>query len=119
MLAPTLLPTEESTDGYLGLERRAMVRYLCERVVICSPLTAGERLWAQVRDISTNGIGLFLCAPLELGTELIIEMKSIDPSQSRILIARVVHATMQEEGRWIIGCKLLTKPTEEQVLALL
>ena len=55
-----------------------------------------------VRNVSTNGIGLFLTRTLEPGTFVDVELRS------RFIVnrvAQVVHAT-KEEGGWLIGCTL-------------
>jgi hypothetical protein len=46
-------------------------------------------------------------------------MKTIDPSILLTVVARVVHTTKQEEGSWIVGCKVLSQATEVELLALL
>jgi PilZ domain len=119
MLLETPLCAGELTDQGMEVERRAVVRYLCDHEASYYELPKCQRRWARVRNISTAGIGLVLCAPIDPGTDLVIEMKTMDPDTSLILPARVVHATMQEEGSWIVGCKLLSKLAEEDLLALL
>jgi hypothetical protein len=119
MLMQTRRPVEELADGGMEVERRAVVRYLCDREVVYSRFSKRERLWARVRNVSINGIGLLLSAPIAPGTDLKIEMQTMDPGIPLTLVARVVHATMQEEESWIVGCKFLTRPTEEHLLALL
>jgi len=119
MLVQSIRPEEELSDNGLEVERRAVVRYLCDREITYSPVMSRERSWARVRNISSHGIGLLLGTPLEPGTDMVVDMKTMDPRISLSLVARVVHSTMQEEGNWLVGCKFLTRPTEEQVLALL
>jgi|AP3Bu8745761321_1050154.scaffolds.fasta_scaffold05393_1 hypothetical protein len=119
MLLQTVRPVEEFADTGMEVERRAVIRYLCDREVVYSRILTRERLRARVRNVSVNGIGLLLDAPIEPGTVLLIQMKTMDPDIPLTLVARVVHATMQAEGSWIVGCKFLTKPTEEHLLALM
>ena len=78
--------------------QQRLVRYLCDQEVSYYELPRCQRRWARVRNISTDGVGLVLSAPIDPGTDLVIEMKTMDPDASLILPARVVHATMQEEG---------------------
>jgi PilZ domain len=115
----TLLRPEELDDPGMELERRAVVRYLCDREVIYRPLLTRERLRARVRNISVDGIGLLLSDAIHRGTDLAIEMQSLDPGIPLTLVARVVHATRESDDRWLVGCKFLTRPTEEHLLALL
>lgn len=119
MLLQTRARPETSTAPRMDGERRAVVRYLCDREVFYFPLWSGERLWARVRDISVYGIGLLLSAPMEIGTDLAIDMRTMNPRLPLALVARVVDVTMQEEGCWIVGCRFLTRPTEEDLLSLL
>ena len=117
MLLETVHPVEELADAGMEMERRAVVSYLCDRKVIHSPLLMRKRIWARVRNVSVDRIGLLLGAPIEPGTRLTIEMKTLDPSILLTLLARVVHSTKQEEGSWIVGCKFITRPSEEDLLA--
>lgn len=101
------------------VERRAVVRSTCHRgIVYYAPLTR-QRRWARVRNVSVNGIGLLVGVPVELGTDLTIEMQSSDPGIPLTLVARVVYATKYEEGSWITGCRFRTRPTEEALLGWL
>ena len=119
MLLQTLPRAEEFTDPGMEMERRAVVRYLCDQEATYYALPHCRRRWARVRNISMGGIGLILDAPMEPSTALVIEMKTLDSATSLTLVARVVHATKQEEGSWIIGCKFLTRPREKDLLRLL
>jgi hypothetical protein len=119
MVVETLPCADEVIETGLEVERRAEVRYLCDMQVIFYPLSAQQRLWARVRNISAKGIGLLLRAPIAAGTRLVIEMKTLDPSTSLTLIAQVVHCTMQQDQNWIVGCRFLSRPHEEDLLALL
>jgi hypothetical protein len=119
MLLQTLCPMEELADGGMEVERRAVIRYLCDREVVYSRFSKRERFWARVRNVSLHGIGLLLSAPIAPGTDLRMEMQTKDPGSPLILLARVVHATMQEENNWIVGCKFLTRLTEEHLQDLL
>jgi hypothetical protein len=119
MLLQTLPRAEAFTDPGMEVERRAVVRYLCDQEISYYTPSARLRHWARVRNISTGGVGLLLNAPIEPGTALAIEMKTMDPATSLTLPARVVHATKQEGGSWIMGCKFLKRPTEKNLLPLL
>ena len=119
MLVETFPCMDEFTEPGLEVERRAEVRYLCDKQVVCYELAAQQRLWARVRNISANGIGLLLRAPIAAGTELVVEMKTLDPSTSFTLVAHVIHCTLQQDQSWIVGCRFLSKPHEEDLLALL
>ena len=119
MLLQTCPTAEQFSDPDIGLERRAAVRYLCDREVFYFPLWTSERHWARIRNVSADGISLLVASPIDPGTDLAIDMKTVDPSILLTLVARVVHATKQEEDSWIIGCRFLTRLSDEDLRVLL
>ena len=74
---------------------------------------------AHVENISTTGIGLRVREPLKPGTVLVIKLQSADHRLSRPLPARVMHATLQSDGSWLVGCQFVRKLSEEDMQALL
>jgi hypothetical protein len=101
-------------------ERRASVRHQSAVKGSCHTLNASrEASWdAAVRDISTEGIGLVLGRRFEPGVLLSVEVPDNSDGQTRLLLARVVHATARPEGGWLIGCALLNPLTDDEVQAL-
>jgi PilZ domain len=119
MLLETLSHEAESSSSGRPVERRAVARHRCDQdIVYYAPLTR-QRRWARVRNISVHGIGLLVGIPMEPGTDLTLETRSRDPGLPLTLVARVVHCTKQEEGSWLVGCRFRTRPTDEDVRALL
>ena len=114
----SLLPAK-TAPGVDHLERRASVRYQCSHGVSCSSLAPVERLSGRMHDISRHGIALILGTSLREGSELLIDLKTKNPGICLTLLARVVRATPEDEGSWIVGCEFITTPTEEQIKALL
>ena len=93
-------------------ERRAWVRFPTRSLkTSCRAVSppGDETPWlpAKVRDLSVNSIGLVLERRFEPGDLLTVELHgngvASGPTQFR---ARVVHATADADGRWIIGCDL-------------
>jgi PilZ domain len=119
MLLQTLPSAAEFSDPGIEVERRTVVRYLCDRKVFYAPLWTSERRWARIRNVSVTGISLLVAAAIKPGTDLAIDMKTVEPGILLTLVARVVHATKQDEGNWIIGCTFLSGPREEPLRALL
>ncbi|MBY0527509.1 MAG: PilZ domain-containing protein [Gemmataceae bacterium] len=74
---------------------------------------------ARVRDLSSGSIGLVLTRRFEPGTLLVIELEKKTASLSHTLVGRVVHATAQTNGGWMIGCTLANKIAEDDLQALL
>jgi hypothetical protein len=73
---------------------------------------------ARVENISTTGIGLRVSEAIKPGTVLVIKLQSADRRLSRPLPARVMHATPQEEGGWLVGCQFVRRLSEEDMQAL-
>lgn len=74
---------------------------------------------AQIQNISATGIGLRIGQPLKAGTVLVIKLQSADRRLSRPLPARVMHATPQAEGDWLVGCQFVRKLSDEDMQAVL
>ncbi len=102
------------------VERRASVRLHCDAKGHCQSVSLQrEPPWqANVRDISCTGIGLLLPRRFERGTLLTVELGEAAAGQTHLLLARVVHATAQPEGNWLIGCALTSPLTEDEVQLL-
>ena len=70
---------------------------------------------AIVRNISSDGVGLLLSRRFEPGVLLVIDVLDKNEGQTRLLLARVIHATARPEGGWLIGCCLLNILTDNEV----
>ena len=85
------------------IKRRGSVRYRCNLATLGRLFFPGsgtsEEAWAQ--NLSETGIGLCLNHPLEPGTVL------------------VIHATLQGDGSWRVGCEFSRKLTGEEMDSLL
>jgi hypothetical protein len=108
--APAILPEE----------RRASVRYRSDAKGSCQTLSVRrETSWnAIVRDISPEGIGLLLARRFEPGVLVAIELTAAGDDQTRLLLARVAHATARPEGDWLVGCTLVSPLTNDEIQAL-
>jgi hypothetical protein len=100
--SPTILTSQGP-----GPERRLAVRYSCTLKTLCQTKTARPEdfwWWGKVRDISSSGISLVIRRPFEPGTQLIIEpLTGRDSIQT--LLARVIRATKNARGGWLLGCE--------------
>jgi diguanylate cyclase (GGDEF)-like protein len=93
-----------------GSERRALTRILCSREARIHR-EGEETEFATLRDISAEGVGLYLTNRLPLDSILVVEPLSPDV---RTLLARVVHVS-SHEGRWVHGCVLSTRLSTEEI----
>jgi diguanylate cyclase (GGDEF)-like protein len=109
-------PAAENKEGR-WLERRATARVLCDcqARVRCQGQGKADEEFAAVRDISTEGIGLYLEKRLHLDTVLIVEPLS---TEAMTLLARVVWATPEGSG-WVHGCLLSARLSTEELTAWL
>jgi hypothetical protein len=102
-----------------GVERRASARHLCDFESSCRALLSGHAsTWpATTRDISAGGLGLLLPRRFEPGVLLAVEVAV--GREARSLLVRVVHATPQAGGGWLVGCRFLTPLDESELRAIL
>jgi hypothetical protein len=102
------------------LDRRAAVRYHCERDITCGPIPEGDEGWsAQIQDISTTGIGLLVDRYIEPETYLAVEMPAEDPIMSYTFLVRVVRARAKGEEQWLLGCVFARELSDEELAELL
>jgi diguanylate cyclase (GGDEF)-like protein len=101
-----LMPPDERK----GAERRALTRLLCSRSARVHR-EGEEAAFATLRDISAEGVGLYLESRLPLDSILVVE--PISP-EARTLLARVVHVSAHED-RWVHGCVLSTRLSAEEI----
>jgi hypothetical protein len=66
----------------------------------------------MIQNVSSTGIGLVLGRRFEPGTTLSVELPGTD---RRPLLARVVQVQRQPDGRWLLGCTLASRLSEEEV----
>ncbi len=105
-----------------GAERRAWIRYPCERETLCQPYTQdNDELWwpAAVRDLSAGGVGLLMTRRFEPGTILSMELASGPDGAARQLLVRVKHATTRTARGWIVGCEFFSPMGEDEIADLL
>jgi hypothetical protein len=105
----------------LKRERRASVRRDSNAKGTCQTLSQRhESTWeATVRNISLTGIGLLLARRFEPGTLLAIELTETSEQRQRLLVARVAHATLQPDDKWLIGCAFMSPLHDEELQELL
>src|SRR3954463_7799197 len=85
-------------------ERRTAIRQLSTLRIACYPAGSGllERRMVRVRNVSRTGMGLVVDRPWQQGLALILELPAEDGVRSAR--ARIVHATSQPGGTFLVGC---------------
>jgi hypothetical protein len=79
----------------------------------------GESWGATVHDISATGISLRVRCWIKPGTVLVIRLHGKTEKLSRPMPMRVMHATMQADGEWLVGGMFVRSLTEEDLRELL
>ena len=106
------------------IDRRAWLRFPSEQDILCLPVASRpegepEVAWlGKVQNVSPAGIGLSMSRRFEPGAELIVEV-STNADETFSLPVRVVHATADKKGGWIIGCRFIFQLTEKKLRTLL
>jgi hypothetical protein len=108
-----VMPLKKQPSG----ERRARVRYF-RRSATTEP--GNERgtvgaCWAQVHDLSLDGISLGLSWRVPPRTLLAIDRLG---ELTRPLRVRVIHTTRDVAGGWLAGCKFLQPLSNEDLHSL-
>jgi hypothetical protein len=102
-------------------QRRATVRYRCPPATLGRLFIANsyQSLSAWVLNLSVNGAGLLLGDPLESGTWLLLELESLARDLTLEISARIVHATRQADGNWLLGCAFANRLSDDELDAVL
>jgi hypothetical protein len=109
---------EPDTRDTTGPARRATVRLPHGRMTFGEviALPANLPLLVKIKDISLGGLGLLCNQPVPQGTFLAVKLEGAN--YSRVLRARVIHATAQGNS-WLLGCRLIDRLSSEELAALL
>jgi hypothetical protein len=99
------------------LERRGRERYPCDLEpswrILGKP--SGESWGARVHDLSATGLSLRIRCWIKPGTVLVVRLHGRGQRLSRPLPLRVMHATAQEDGEWLVG-GVFVRPLHEEEL---
>jgi hypothetical protein len=68
-----------------------------------------------VLDVSLGGVGLLLNRPLEPGLTVVVRISGTASGRAYDLPARVVHATKETGGDWVVGCRLDSPLTQDDL----
>jgi PilZ domain len=106
-------------------DRRAWIRMPKDQQVTCQPMAdpgteEPQTGWmGTVRDISAGGITVILNRHFEPETSLIVDLSPASKAPSQPRPARVIHATAQGKGYWIIGCAFASPLSQKELLNIL
>ena len=114
---------EEAVEKPKQKDRRAWVRYSCDRKGACQPVALPtavypEDQWgARAGDISAGGLRLFLRRRFETGTLLVVEFP--DAGSAKYCVTVKVVRVQAERGGWALGCQIDPPIPEDQLKGLL
>jgi hypothetical protein len=116
-----LMPVDDSAQVQDAIERRVRVRYTQNLKTYCQRGTGElDQVWwlGTVRNISGIGVGLLLQRRFDPGTFLTLELENPTQTASHTVQVRVIRATTDQPGLWLMGCSFLTEMTESEVKAV-
>ena len=103
------------------LNRRGSVRYQCAPATVgkvySGPREEFVRVW--VLDLSRGGAGLLVPRPLNIDTEIAIQIASPSNKKRLEFMARVAHLSEKVTGEWVVGLEFLRPLTDEELDAIL
>jgi hypothetical protein len=101
-------------------ERRATPRYVAGRVTGCHviALPANVPVAVTLRDLSVAGLGLTSDVYVGKGTFLVVRLAGAN-QVCCTRRARVVHASVQPDGKWLLGCVLTEELSPAALHALM
>src|SRR5437016_3440982 len=97
--------------------RRSEARYHCgpatlARIVAVQP---NEMRRGWVLDLSTRGAGVLMTQALSTETLIVLHLKSTNGERRYELPGRIVHATTQPNGDWLVGCEFADPLTPDDL----
>ena len=108
-------------EGQTVPRKRATVRYRCAPATVGKVFATADQEFqrAWILDLSLLGIGIQLSRTLEVGSLVVIMIRSNYATKIHELSARVMRCTQVPQGDWLIGCELLTALSPEELEQLL
>ncbi len=101
-------------------ERRQLKRHCATSVRPGMTVSMGDKaIVAPVRDIACTGLAVLLDHRIDPGTLVTVELLNRTWNFWHLKLVRVIHATLQPDGQWLIGSTFLRKFADEEFTALL
>jgi hypothetical protein len=122
---------EELNDDELGAfgasrvkapsgDKRNFVRFPCSVKATYERVDDPENsnVEAEVDNVSATGIGLLLDRPLELGSLLNLHLRNPSRTETRTILACVVHVSTRPGGKCLLGCNFIRELDTNDLKAL-
>lgn len=109
--------TAVAAEGGESDERRVWVRYPADFKTSIQLSQAGEPFSApaQLRDISQGGAHLILERPIHTGHLVNLELPLGSAGEMHTVLACIVRAIEEADGRWALGCVFSRELTDEDL----
>jgi hypothetical protein len=117
---PALLVAGSDGSSQTESERRKFARHtLAEPPRVRFLVQPGFRFdYGLLKDVSVSGFCMILPQPLSVYARLIVQLPGRRRGSSLSRSARVVRAEPDGEGRWLVGCRLSSLLSDEEITAL-
>jgi hypothetical protein len=114
------LGTRTAETSSAGSERRVWIRSLSDVETNCklAEAPATGRMAARIRNVSRGGANLLVTEPLQTGALLSVEMPGDGAGDEYFVLACIIHAAIQPNGEWSLGCTFARELSEEEVQML-
>jgi hypothetical protein len=120
-VSQTSLPHGGSAKPLAGSYQRATVRYRCAPATIGKVFINDDHEYqpAWVSNLSLGGVGLQIQRPVDLGTMILVQIRSPLTNQMHKLPAQVAHCFQVPQGEWYLGCEFIAAISHELLDELL
>ncbi len=115
------MPQEGSAKPQAGRNQRATVRYGCAPATIGKVFVSDDHEYqpAWVVNLSLGGVGLQIQRPIELGTIILVQVRSPINHEVRRMSAQIAHCSQVPQGEWYLGCEFIVPLTPDELDELL
>jgi hypothetical protein len=115
------LEADSVEEEVFTAERRQSPRYTLERWLSVRFIIKPNFQPYQgiVFNLSQRGIGVIVGQPIEPGTILAVQFRTMQADLACIHTVQVRHTTCKSDGRWLLGCRFERPLTPELLEGLL
>jgi hypothetical protein len=98
---------DSAEEEVFTVERRQAPRFTLERWLSVRFIVKPNFQPYQgiVFNLSQRGIGVIVSQPIEPGTVLAIQFRTLQIELASIHTVQVRHTTCKSDGRWLLGCR--------------
>jgi hypothetical protein len=102
----------------VGAEQRTAPRLPSNQMAACFLHPTDQLRWAQVVDLSAEGLKLAMSGPVHPGDPVVVRLRGRGRPGVVTQLAWVMHCTLSPEGSWTVGCRFEAPLAAEALRAL-